>query len=292
MTLRHADPVNRRLRQVGEFLRHGTGRADALHGHLDLENLVRAIGAHDGDHLERLPRLRPQRLRRVHCAAVRLKVDDPSIGARHRRADGRGRSESDRPARQGQVGKLGAPGALVPVRPAAGQRLVDHDASRRLRARDDGAQSDGVELCVEGHLRRRMSLRRLGRDLGVRDVLADDLHHLLEEDLDVTGDVPAAVDLPHVVVGLPKEVRRALAVVAEHRDGPPGVAGDHNLVRLERSRRVFWKVRQPGEVREGPAAVDPREGVLAQDVGSSHRGDFPERASRAPSSASVASPAA
>ena len=68
-----------------------------------------------------------------------------------------------------------------------------------------------------------------------------------------------------------------MAVVAEHRDGPPGVAGDHNLVRLERSRRVFWKVRQPREVREGPAAVDPREGVLAQDVGSSHRGDFPER---------------
>ena len=48
-------------------------------------------------------------LQRVHCAAVRLEVDDAAAGARHRGAQRERRAAADGPARQRQVRKRGAP---------------------------------------------------------------------------------------------------------------------------------------------------------------------------------------
>ena len=44
--------------------------ADALHGQLQLEDGVHAVGTHHRDYVEPFARLRPQRLRRIQAAPV------------------------------------------------------------------------------------------------------------------------------------------------------------------------------------------------------------------------------
>lgn len=89
----------------------------------------------------------PQRLGGIEAAPVGLDVDDAAGRTCHGRAHRGWRAEANGAPREGEVREPRAPDALVPVRPAAGERLVDDH--RALRTRDSFRWTMEATKCVE-----------------------------------------------------------------------------------------------------------------------------------------------
>ena len=94
-----AHPVDRRLRQPDQLLRLRTQRLHAGARHLDPEDAVAAVVADDRRDVQLLARLRPERLERVHPAAVGLQADDAALRTRDGGARRTGQAQADRAAR-------------------------------------------------------------------------------------------------------------------------------------------------------------------------------------------------
>ena len=94
---------------------------------------VAAVREQQGRHVEPLARLRPQRLQRVHAAAVAFEADDLAVGARHRRA-GRDRHAPCRSSRPCSTASRAAP------RPGSARRSRGRSSPpRRRRSRSPAA---------------------------------------------------------------------------------------------------------------------------------------------------------
>ena len=106
-----------------------------------LEDRVGAVVADDRGDVGLLAGLGPQRLDRVHRAAVGLEADHRPVGAGDRRAGGHGQPVADRAAGQREPVVRGA-GRRSPVSPTpGGERLVDDDRALGQQRPDDGRRA-------------------------------------------------------------------------------------------------------------------------------------------------------
>ena len=126
----------------------GPGIAGADPSELDVEDRVRAVGEDQGRDVEGFSRLRPQRLQRVHAAAVALETNDFPIGTGDRGASGDGNALSDRASSQRKmIVRLDI--GREPMNAAACCRaFVGNDRAARQIMRNDLPGGERIELSV------------------------------------------------------------------------------------------------------------------------------------------------
>ena len=133
------------MREIGERARLRAGLGDARARELDLEDAIGAVRRDHDDHVERLARAGPQRLQRVHAAAVGLERDHLAVGARERGADRGGQPLTDRAAREREAVVRRRAGREREVGEAARRALVDDDRALGLERRERLTERAGRE---------------------------------------------------------------------------------------------------------------------------------------------------
>jgi hypothetical protein len=122
--------------QVGERARLRPGLGDARASELDLEDAIRAVRRDHDDHVERFACTGPQRLERIHAAAVGLERDHLAVGTRERGADRGGQPLADRAAGERETVVRRGAGREREVGQAARRALVDDDRVLGLERRE------------------------------------------------------------------------------------------------------------------------------------------------------------
>ena len=117
-------------------MRAAAARARADPAELDVEDRVRPVVEEDRRDVEPFARLRPQRLQRVHRAAVGLQVHDPSVGARDGGAGGDRHARPIAPPVSVSQSWRGQPAVAPDDEQAAGLRLVRDDRAFGQRRAD------------------------------------------------------------------------------------------------------------------------------------------------------------
>ena len=131
----------------------GSGIAGPDARELDVEDRIGAVGEdHRGD-IERFPRLRPQRLQRVHRSAVAVETDDLPVWTGDRGAGGDRNALPDRAAGQRKM----------IMRLDIGRKSMNAAARRRAFIGNDGA----ARKIMGNDLSGRQRIERAARNIGL-----------------------------------------------------------------------------------------------------------------------------
>ena len=149
---RQGDEVERWTRQAHHVVGLGASGPGANALVLDPQDRVSAIIQNDGGDVEPLAGDRPQRLRRVHGAAVGLEADDLAIRTGHGGADRDGDAIADRAAGEHEP---------VVARRACGGAMEEEPGGVGLVGHDRVLRHQGAERARQG-----LDGERAGRQLG------------------------------------------------------------------------------------------------------------------------------
>ena len=244
----------------------GPGSCDARALHLDREDLVAAVRDDDRRDVEALARLRPQRLQRVHRAAVRLQREHRPVRTGDGRAGRRRWPMPDRAAGEREQGVARRARRGRPVRAARADALVDDDRALRLR---------GGERRAERRRRERAGLRGGRRRRGLRQRAVGDAE-VLRQALERIDAVLAGRAERHDRQVRRRDLAREVRV-GEERDRLGRAGEDERRCVAQRVRRGLGEVLEALDRGQPSAALHPRGERLAHEATAGRGRDAPGR---------------
>ena len=279
MPSRERDEVEVRVRQVEQRPRARSACTGTDPAELDVEDRVRPVVEDDRRHVEAFTRLRPERLQRVHRAAVGLEVHDLAIRTGDRGTGCDRHAEPDR-----------ATGEREPVvarctRSRARREQSVRSAPRRRRSRPRAAAR-------RARLRRLGALSVTGRAVGTAGRLqrraasigTERVGELLERARDIVG---AECERVHFAAVGHEQARLVGIGEERHRRGR---VDEHEVPHaVELRQRELGEVAEPFDRRDARAPLEPGREHLAEQLGARRVRDATRR-DAAPRSRSAAPP--